>query len=131
MTVLSRTADTNSTKTRSNADEALFTIGYEKRSVDEYISLLLANDVALVIDVRKNPLSRKKGFSKKALANSLSHVGISYRHMPELGIDSSLRKNLKDRDDYDQLFVHYTPTFCPTMPKPWGPCKFSLNDSDV
>lgn len=63
--------------------------------MDKYLSILASSEVALVIDVRKNPLSRKKGFSKRAFAGALSDAGIAYRHLPALGIASSLRQNLK------------------------------------
>ena len=35
----------------------LCTIGYEKRSLDEFIDLLLANGVEVVLDVRETPWS--------------------------------------------------------------------------
>ncbi len=91
----------------------LYTIGYEKRSIQEYISILKASDVALVIDVRKNPLSRKKGFSKKALSEALSSAEIAYRHLPELGIESSLRRGLKKPEDYQRLFRTYEASILP------------------
>jgi uncharacterized protein (DUF488 family) len=97
----------------STDEGVLYTIGYEKRSLAEYIAILQSSDVALVIDVRRNPLSRKKGFSKKALSGALSDAGIAYRHLPELGIESSLRKNLKGPDDYKVLFQDYEESMLP------------------
>ena len=38
-----------------------------------------------LVDVRLDPISRKKGFSKKALAAALGDAGIEYRHERELG----------------------------------------------
>ena len=49
-------------------DAALCTIGYEKRSLDEYIDLLLANGVEVVLDVRETAWSHKPGFSKTAFS---------------------------------------------------------------
>ena len=85
----------------------IYTIGYEKRTIDEYLELLVANGVSLVVDVRKNPLSRKRGFSKKSMGLALDAVGIGYQHIPELGIESSLRRNLSAPEDYRALFEHY------------------------
>ena len=34
-------------------------------------------------------------------------VGIRYEHLPELGIDSDERRDLKTQADYDALFVEY------------------------
>lgn len=59
--------------------------GYEGRSIDDYVADLLAWDANVVVDVRLNPISRKKGFSKRKLAESLGEHGIEYRHRPELG----------------------------------------------
>jgi uncharacterized protein (DUF488 family) len=91
----------------------LFTIGYEGRSISDYVSLLLANRVRIVVDVRRNPISRKKGFSKRALSEALIISGIGYIHLPELGIDSSYRKNLVTEDDYKKLFSIYEKKLLP------------------
>src|SRR5690606_25501465 len=42
----------------------LFTIGYEGRTQEEYLALLGEAGVTLLVDVRRNPISRKKGFSR-------------------------------------------------------------------
>lgn len=64
---------------------ALFTIGYEGRTQDEYLGLLRDAGVTLLADVRRNPISRKKGFSKRLLQAALSLRGIAYQHEPRLG----------------------------------------------
>ena len=83
------------------------TIGYEGRSLEVYLNLLLKNSVTLLCDVRRNPLSRKYGFSKRTLSNACEGVGIRYEHLPELGIDSEERRDLKTQADYDALFAEY------------------------
>jgi len=85
----------------------LYTIGYEGISVDEYINELIAAKVKLLVDVRNNPFSRKKGFSKKTLMIYCKNAGISYLHFPGLGIPSSLRKK---ENDLDRLFEYYQKT---------------------
>jgi hypothetical protein len=85
----------------------LVTIGYEGKSLERYLNQLLQNGVTVLCDVRKNPLSRKYGFSKKALAAACSGVGIRYEHLPELGIASESRRALKSQADYDALFAEY------------------------
>ncbi len=85
----------------------LFTIGYEGDSIDGYLNRLIRNNVHLLCDVRKNPLSRKTGFSKRQLAGYCEKVGIAYRHLPELGIPGSRRRELNSREDYDALFEEY------------------------
>ena len=85
----------------------LSTIGYEGLSLEGYLNRLLQAGVTLLCDVRRNPLSRKYGFSKKTLAKGCEGVGIRYEHMPDLGIDSIERQGLETHDDYDQLFDRY------------------------
>lgn len=86
---------------------AFATIGYEGISVETYINRLLQNDIRVLVDVRKNPISRKYGFSKKTLSSLLERLGIEYVHIPSLGIESSERQELNSQSDYDRLFARY------------------------
>jgi hypothetical protein len=94
----------------------LSTIGYEGRCLEEYLNLLLRAGVTLLCDVRRNPLSRKYGFSKKSLANACAGVGIRYEHLPELGIESENRKGLMTEADYHALFARYRRDWLPNQP---------------
>lgn len=85
----------------------LCTIGYEGRSLEGYLNCLLRDGVTLLCDVRRNPLSRKYGFSKGTLSKSCEGVGIRYEHLPELGIASGERRSLETQADYDALFAAY------------------------
>lgn len=87
--------------------QLLFTIGYEGKSLESFINLLIQNDVRLLCDVRKNPLSRKFGFSKAKLEHVLKAIGIEYIHIPEVGIDAEKRAALTTRTAYDLLFQDY------------------------
>lgn len=86
---------------------ALLTIGYEGKCLEHYLNQLLQAGVTLLCDVRRNPLSRKYGFSKATLSKACEGVGIQYEHMPELGIASEQRRNLETQKDYDELFLVY------------------------
>jgi uncharacterized protein (DUF488 family) len=88
----------------------LFTIGYEGVSIEQYLNSLIHKDVRVLCDVRNNPLSRKFGFSKSNLQKYLSHIGIEYIHLPELGIISKKRSNLSSDEDYQSLFQEYKST---------------------
>ncbi len=94
-------------------DICLFTIGYEGLTIDAYIDKLIHNNIAMVIDVRRNPISMKYGFSKTRFSNYLNRSGIFYEHFPELGIASSKRKNLETKKDYTLLFKRYATTTLP------------------
>jgi len=64
----------------------IWTIGHSTRKIDIFISLLEANEIKLVVDVRKLPGSKRyPQFNKDALAASLNECGIAYEHFPKLG----------------------------------------------
>ena len=64
----------------------VFTIGHSTRTLAEFIDLLKAYDVALVVDVRTVPRSRHNPqFNKEKFPDSLKAEGIKYIHVPELG----------------------------------------------
>lgn len=94
----------------SISETILFTIGYEGISLEEYLNRLIKNDVKLLVDVRRNPLSQKFGFSKKLLSGFCNRLNIEYIHIPDVGIDSSKRRVLNTQKDYDILFDDYKKT---------------------
>ena len=89
------------------SDVTLFSVGYEGLTIDAYINKLIRNNVAMVVDVRRNPISMKYGFSKTRFSSYLQNAGIKYEHIPQLGIESRLRKKLETRKDYEVLFRNY------------------------
>ncbi len=100
----------------SNENEALYTIGYEGISQEHYLNRLIRNNIKVLCDVRKNPLSMKYGFSKNQLLNACNNLGIEYVHVPEVGIESHKRKTLKTQKDYDKLFEEYNSTLAEGKP---------------
>jgi len=95
------------------ATPSIFTVGYEGESVDHFFNKILSSGIKAIIDIRNNPISRKYGFSKKIMAQLLKESGVDYFHFPELGIPSSLRKNLKSDTDYRRLLDEYEQTVLP------------------
>ncbi|MBF7144125.1 MULTISPECIES: DUF488 family protein [Pseudomonas] len=92
---------------------AIYTAGYEGLSIDAFIARLKQARIDKVLDVREYPLSRKKGFSKKAFAQCLADAGISYEHCPPLGCPKPIRKSYKltgDWADYARNFRAYVQT---------------------
>jgi hypothetical protein len=83
------------------------TIGYEGKSLESYLVALLRDGVTMLCDVRRNPISRRYGFSKSALSRACSSVGIQYEHIPGLGIASKDRKGLTTQADFEALFEAY------------------------
>lgn len=85
----------------------LYTIGYEGISLEEYLNRLVKNDVKVLVDVRSNAISMKFGFSKAQLKTFCNSLNIEYMHIPEVGIQSEQRQELKTQKDYDNLFDIY------------------------
>jgi uncharacterized protein (DUF488 family) len=63
----------------------IYSVGYEGMTLQGLVDRLVAAHVAVVIDVRLNPTSRRPGFSRRRLAEGLSSAGIDYVHEKELG----------------------------------------------
>jgi hypothetical protein len=76
---------------------AVYTIGYQGKSVDAFLNQLLLSGIKTLVDVRGNPVSRKYGFSSRSLAQLLRHVGISYAQFPGPGVDAAFRKSVGSR----------------------------------
>jgi uncharacterized protein (DUF488 family) len=93
-----------------SSEKCLMTIGYEGKSLETYINILNIRSVKMLLDVRKNSLSMKFGYSKSQLKNACESVGIKYIHRPELGIDSDQRQELNSMSDYNRLFDKYEKT---------------------
>jgi len=91
-------------------EKTIFTIGYEGVSLENYLNKLVKNNIKLLIDVRKNPLSMKYGFSKTLLKRFCESLGLIYIHVPEVGIHSNKRQALEKQEDYDLLFENYKKT---------------------
>lgn len=80
------------------SETRLFTIGYERRSPDELLTQLREHGIERVVDVRELPLSRRRGFSKTPLSESLDRVGIRYEHVRALGNPKETRDKYKSGD---------------------------------
>jgi len=89
-------------------ESGVFTIGYEGRTTESFITRLRSKGIKQVIDVREVPFSRKKGFSKNALAESLALKGIGYVHMPKLGSPKTVRDIYKSGGSSEEFFREYT-----------------------
>ncbi len=100
----------NAAEAITNYGNVIFTLGYEGKTIDEYLNILVQYDIKALIDVRKNPISMKYGFSKKTLQKALMNLKIDYQHYPELGIESANRKELSTLETYQALFKEYENT---------------------
>ncbi len=64
----------------------VFTIGHSNRTFDEFLTILSASSIRLIVDIRSNPVStRFPQYERHTLSNALQRNGLSYRWMRELG----------------------------------------------
>jgi uncharacterized protein (DUF488 family) len=64
----------------------IWTIGHSTRTIEEFLQLLLEQQIEVLIDVRTFPGSRRyPHFNREQLSLTLQSAGTEYRHMPELG----------------------------------------------
>jgi len=63
----------------------IFTIGYEGTNIERFVATLETAGIRQLADVRAVAVSRKKGFSKTALAARLAMAGIRYAQFRALG----------------------------------------------
>jgi len=65
---------------------AVHTVGHSTRSIDEFIHLLKTHRIALLVDVRRWPISKRyPHFNRDALSASLKTNGIGYNWRQDLG----------------------------------------------
>lgn len=75
----------------TGAPDGVIGFGYEGADLSGFVTSLARSQVSLLVDVRLNAISRKRGFSKGRLAQAVSDSGIGYEHAPELGNPASNR----------------------------------------
>ena len=67
--------------TQKRRKKTIFNIGYQGRDIGGFIEILKDVGVTMVIDLRRKPISRIQGFSKRILRKVLAENGMGYWHM--------------------------------------------------
>lgn len=86
---------------------AIYTIGYEGKTLEGFLEDLERHQIKTLIDVRQLPLSRKKGFSKNKLRDALESHSKGYLHLKSLGCP----KDVRDAYKADGSWQKYTTLF--------------------
>lgn len=76
----------------------VWSIGYEKAALRDFIPTLQRAGIAALIDTRNLPLSRRAGFSKRQLRAAVEEAGIAYHHLQALGTPKDGRVAAQRRD---------------------------------
>lgn len=85
----------------------LFTLGYQQRSQDEFVRLLIEAAVDVLVDVRETAWSHKPGFSKRGLEEALRGQGIAYVHARFAGNPKYLRENAASHEECLRLYADH------------------------
>jgi uncharacterized protein (DUF488 family) len=70
----------------SRGAPTVWTIGHSTHPFERFVALLVAHEIAQVVDVRRVPKSRRyPHFEGDALSRALPESGVAYVHLPRLG----------------------------------------------
>jgi uncharacterized protein (DUF488 family) len=89
------------------AKKKIFTIGYQGRTLDDFLGELEKAGVKRVIDVRRITSSRKRDFSKTRFSQSLAEKGMEYVGMRELGTPDEVRRFYKTGGAKEEFLRRY------------------------
>ncbi|CAB1129542.1 protein of unknown function [Candidatus Hydrogenisulfobacillus filiaventi] len=91
----------------AEAGPVLHTIGYEGLALDDLHALLAEERIRVVVDIRWTPISRKPGFSRSGLAETLPAWGVGYESARGLGSPPALRQDLLASGSWEAFALGY------------------------
>jgi ParB family chromosome partitioning protein len=93
---------------RQFENDTIYTVGYEGRNFEGFVTDLLDAGVDILIDVRASGESTyKPEFGSELLADRLPEHNIEYRHEPDLGVHRMIRSPYKDGAISDRCFADW------------------------
>lgn len=87
----------------------IFTIGYEKAGLQDFLRTLHREEITLLIDIRAIAWSRRPEFAQGNLTKSLAVQNIAYRHMKALGNPAKIRAD-DNQEPYPETFLAHLAT---------------------
>jgi len=102
---VSSSTEANSLRRRF-LNDTLYTIGYQGRDWDGFVSTLEENDVDVLVDVRASTSSQyKPNFEGQRMKKALAEEDIEYINPGELGVPYEVR------EPYTSGYIHYSSKF--------------------
>ncbi|GAB4414470.1 MAG: hypothetical protein OHK0032_10550 [Thermodesulfovibrionales bacterium] len=88
----------------------IYTIGYTKKTAEEFFNILKRHNIRQIVDVRENNSSQLAGFTKKEdFKFFITEVlNASYIYLPDLAPNKEIResyKKNKDWNEYERRFL--------------------------
>ena len=90
------------------APNNVYTVGYQRLSLDGFLDLLLRLGIQVLVDSRHVPMSRVYGFHSSTLGNVCSKVGIEYQSERELGVPKVVREAYWSTGDHGAFEAAYS-----------------------
>ena len=89
----------------------LFTIGFTKKSLKEFVDLLKENKITVLVDTRLNRTSQLSGFAKEQDLRYVCEVflGMKYETIPEFAPEKEFLKTYrkdKNWEEYEEKFLN-------------------------
>jgi len=82
---------------RQFVNTTIFTIGYQGRTIENFIEVLKNNEITFVLDARYSAESQyKPEFSQAVLKRELERNNIKYEHRPEFGLPYLIQNPYKE-----------------------------------
>lgn len=73
-------------------NDTIYTIGYEEKSLDEFINILEQNKIDVLLDIRESGKSRyKPEFNEDILEREFKKISTAYERRPDLGVVYDVR----------------------------------------
>lgn len=87
----------------------LFTIGFTKKTAQQFFELLESNGVECLVDIRLRPGGQLSGFAKKEdLKYFLRElIACDYRHVPELAPSDEILKTYRKNKSWSRYAVSF------------------------
>jgi hypothetical protein len=98
---------------RNGAPITIYTVGYERRDVDDLMSAVRDQGVRAIADIRERPVSRKPAFRASALRAVCEAGGIEYQAWPMLGSAAEQREGAARIWELPKLRRPVSPTRSP------------------
>jgi uncharacterized protein (DUF488 family) len=87
----------------------IYTIGFTKKTANQFFELLKANGIECMMDIRLHPDGQLSGFSKKEdLSFFLKElIGCDYKHMPRLAPEDDILKAYRTDHDWGKYEIAF------------------------
>jgi len=87
----------------------LYTIGFTKKSAQEFFALLRDNGIEFLVDIRRHPQGQLAGFAKQGdLAYFLDALaGCAYRHLDLLAPSDEILGDYRKDHDWDRYVARF------------------------